>query len=418
MACCQDLVGLNGRLAVRSLDVENLGGWDLAVLLTTAVLGALWLLVDRGIPTSFQQLEMSPSALAIATPPIDQTADVDGPRWQCNDALQKTLRERGLMMLHGWSDEELFRRALKVEDIREGLNSFMEDSNILSGTQASLRCRPRDGGNPKIAFMFLTSSGLPFAPLWEKFFEGNEDLYNIYVHAKPDWLRYVGFDGSMGIFWGRVVPSGNTNRAALNIVEAERRLLANALLDDPLNEWFTLISESCIPIQNFGYIYSKLNATNVSRIDCGYFPKSRLVASRYGVRGEGAMLPEVPLSKFRFGSQWFSIRRRHAVAVIRDTKYWPKFKQPCRRIEACMPDEHYVQTLIDNADEGSCHGTPTFVSWNGSVGGHPQSFGLTDDLQLLIDGMKTQQEGRYFFARKFRPEVLGSLLNLTDLLFR
>ncbi|KAF2299838.1 hypothetical protein GH714_004336 [Hevea brasiliensis] len=37
----------------------------------------------------------------------------------------------------------------------------------------------------KIAFLFLTNTDLYFAPLWEKFFKSNKDLYNIYVHADP-----------------------------------------------------------------------------------------------------------------------------------------------------------------------------------------------------------------------------------------
>ncbi|KAL3687138.1 hypothetical protein R1sor_013447 [Riccia sorocarpa] len=389
------------------------GGWNVAVLLIAAVVCALWLVFNWEVPSVHGQFGMLTSPPATSS--IDPFAD-PGP-WQCNNGLQKTVRERGSLMLHGWSDDELFRRTVRAEDILERLNNGTEASR--AEIQASLRCRPQRAGNPKIAFMYLTSSGLPLSPLWEKFFEGNEDLYNIYIHAKPDWLRYVGFDEGMGIFWSRVIPSGNTERADVNIVEAERRLLANALLDDPMNEWFTLLSESCIPIRNFEYIYRWLSGTNNSRIDCGVFPGNSLMASRWKSRGETAMLPEVPLSAFRFGSQWFSIRRRHAAAVIRDTKYWPKFKQPCIRMEACMPDEHYVHTVIDNVDEGSCHGTPTFVSWNGSRGGHSQGFGLDDVNRLpeLIDSMKTQKNGRYFFARKFSPEILNTLLNLTDLLF-
>jgi len=43
----------------------------------------------------------------------------------------------------------------------------------------------------------------------------------------------------------------------VNMMEAERRLLSNALLDIS-NQRFVLISESCIPLFNFSTIYSYL----------------------------------------------------------------------------------------------------------------------------------------------------------------
>ena len=40
----------------------------------------------------------------------------------------------------------------------------------------------------------------------------------------------------------------------MTMCDAERRLLANALLDIS-NEWFVLVSESCIPIFDFNTTY-------------------------------------------------------------------------------------------------------------------------------------------------------------------
>ena len=38
---------------------------------------------------------------------------------------------------------------------------------------------------PKIAFLFVTNSDLVFSSLWEKFFCGHKNLFNLYVHADP-----------------------------------------------------------------------------------------------------------------------------------------------------------------------------------------------------------------------------------------
>lgn len=51
-------------------------------------------------------------------------------------------------------------------------------------------CGPRLGEFPyekvpKVAFLFLTRQTVNVAPLWERFFKGNEGLYSIYVHSNP-----------------------------------------------------------------------------------------------------------------------------------------------------------------------------------------------------------------------------------------
>jgi hypothetical protein len=52
--------------------------------------------------------------------------------------------------------------------------------------------------------MFLTHGPLPLAPLWERFFRGNEDRYSIYVHTMP--LYRANFT-SDSVFYRRQIPS-------------------------------------------------------------------------------------------------------------------------------------------------------------------------------------------------------------------
>jgi hypothetical protein len=58
---------------------------------------------------------------------------------------------------------------------------------------------------PKVAFMFLTKGPVLLAPLWEKFFKGNEGLYSIYIHPNPSFNETV-YDQS-STFHGRRIPS-------------------------------------------------------------------------------------------------------------------------------------------------------------------------------------------------------------------
>lgn len=57
---------------------------------------------------------------------------------------------------------------------------------------------------PKIAFMFLTKGPLPLAPLWERFFKGNERLFSIYMHSLPS---YVADFPQTSMFYRRQIPS-------------------------------------------------------------------------------------------------------------------------------------------------------------------------------------------------------------------
>lgn len=85
-------------------------------------------------------------------------------------------------LLHEMNDDELFWRASMVPMIEK--YPFRR--------------------TPKIAFMFLTRGPLPLAPLWERFFKGNEKLFSIYIHSAPS---YEPDFRPSSPFYGRQIPS-------------------------------------------------------------------------------------------------------------------------------------------------------------------------------------------------------------------
>jgi hypothetical protein len=50
------------------------------------------------------------------------------------------------------------------------------------------------------------------------------------------------------------------------MIDAERRLLTNALRD-PENQQFVLLSDSCVPLRSFEYMYNYMMHSNVSYVD-------------------------------------------------------------------------------------------------------------------------------------------------------
>ncbi|VVA21498.1 PREDICTED: Glycosyl transferase [Prunus dulcis] len=299
-----------------------------------------------------------------------------------------------------------------------GLKEYTKPPNIMHDMDdAELLWRaslvPRRRGlpfkrTPKVAFMFLTRGPLALAPFWEMFFKGHEGLYSIYVHANPD------FNDTMpqnSVFYGRRVPSKNVTWGEPNMVQAERRLLANALLDFS-NQRFVLLSESCIPLFNFKVIYDYLMGSTQTFVEVYDLP-GPVGRDRYRPK----MSPQITLAQWRKGSQWFEVDRVIAVEVVSDQKYFPLFTKHCK--PSCYSDEHYLPTYVNiKFRKKNSNRTLTWVDWSRG-GPHPSKFMRTDVtvdfLEKLRHGTKCEYNGKstdvcHLFARKFLPNTLDRLL--------
>ncbi|XP_021720367.1 uncharacterized protein LOC110688008 [Chenopodium quinoa] len=310
------------------------------------------------------------------------------PKIDCS-SLENLVHPKEL--IHGLSDRELFWRSSMV---------------------------PRIQGYPfkrvpKVAFMFLTRGPLPLLPLWERFFEGHEDFFSIYVHTLPGFILNV---SPYSVFFGRQIPSQKVSWGDISLADAEKRLLANALLDFS-NERFVLISESCIPVYNFQTVYKYLIESVHSFVE-SYDDPSRYGRGRYSRR----MGPNIRLHQWRKGSQWFEVKRALAIEIISDYRYYDLFRRYCH--PSCYPDEHYIPTYLNifhpylNANR-----TVTWVDW--SLGGpHPASFGRENITEGFIQNIRNNGTECwynslrtpicYLFARKFRPSALEPLLNISS----
>ncbi|OMO83256.1 Glycosyl transferase, family 14 [Corchorus capsularis] len=306
-------------------------------------------------------------------------------------SLDAFLHPTATNLSHKMSDEELFWRA-----------SMLPNKNGYPFPRV-----------PKVAFMFLTRGPLPLLPLWERFFKGHEKYFSIYLHSPPAYHLNV---SSNSPFYGRQIPSQNVEWGTVSLADAERRLLANALLDFS-NERFVLLSESCIPVYNFPTVYKYLIGSAYSFVE-SYDDPSRYGRGRYNRK----MLPDIKLYQWRKGSQWFEMQRSVAVYVISDTKYYTLFKKYCR--PACYPDEHYIPTFL-NMFHGalSANRSVTWVDW--SMGGpHPAMHAGDNITESFIQAIRNngtlcsyneeQTSVCYLFARKFAPSALEPLLNLSS----
>lgn len=283
--------------------------------------------------------------------------------------------------------------------------------------------------NPKVAFMFLTPGALPFEMLWDKFFQGHDGRFTVYVHASREQPNHVSPH-----FIGRNIRSEKVVWGKISMVDAEKRLLMNAL-QDPDNQQFVLLSDSCVPLHHFDYVYNYLIFTNVSFIDCYDDPGPHGAGGRYSEH----MLPEIEFKDFRKGSQWFTMTRRHALIIMADSLYYKKFRLYCRpgmEGRNCYSDEHYFPTLFNMIDpDGIAKWSVTYVDWSERKW-HPRSYkapditskllrnitGFDTSLHFTSDEKKTvlttpcmwngKKRPCFLFARKFFPETLDNLMKL------
>ncbi|KAI3774534.1 hypothetical protein L1987_49092 [Smallanthus sonchifolius] len=159
-----------------------------------------------------------------------------------------------------------------------------DDDTSLFQLASRVNPKPSPVGAPKrLAFMFLTTGPLPLAPLWELYFNQTikQDLYNIYIHADPNFRQDLLFQG---VFNNRTIPSKPTRRHTPTLAAAHRRLLARALLHDQSNYMFALLSPSCSPLHSFDFTYETLMKSKNSFIEI--LENEASAWGRWAARGE------------------------------------------------------------------------------------------------------------------------------------
>ncbi|RVX08026.1 hypothetical protein CK203_014841 [Vitis vinifera] len=270
-------------------------------------------------------------------------------------------------------------------------------------------------GNPKIAFLFscvgvcllIFCGGVSSRTRMRRIFRF------IFIRSL-DFMFYVAFLSDKGetkkhrqVAWGES-----------SMIQAER-LLFEAALEDPANQRFVLLSDSCVPLYNFSYIYNYMMASPRSYVDSFLDVKE----GRYNPK----MSPVIPKAKWRKGSQWISLVRSHAEVIVDDQVIFSVFKKFCKRrppVDArkgkqniklqkqhnCIPDEHYVQTLLAMSELESEleRRTLTYTEWNLSVtkmereGWHPITFSYANAGPQRIKEIK--DVNHVYYETEFRTE--------------
>ncbi|KAG7033100.1 hypothetical protein SDJN02_07153 [Cucurbita argyrosperma subsp. argyrosperma] len=336
--------------------------------------------------------------------------------------------------------------------------------------------RPQSVQEPKIAFLFIARNRLPLDIVWDTFFQEGENKFSIFVHSRPGFLFNKATTRSIYFLNRQVNDSIQVDWGEASMIEAERILLRHALTDTS-NQRFIFLSDSCIPLYNFSYTYDYVMSTSTSFVDSFADTKE----GRYNPK----MDPVIPVRNWRKGSQWVVLTRKHAEVVVKDNTVFPMFQQHCKasnlaaflssfdmdamftsmatclhfvrkslpefwrdhpfpsdgsKEHNCIPDEHYVQTLLaqEGLEEELTRRSLTYSAWDLSHSRdherrnwHPVTYKFSDaTLDLIqsikgIDNIYYETEYRrewctskgkpstcFLFARKFTRPAALRLLNM------
>lgn len=177
--------------------------------------------------------------------------------------------------------------------------------------------------NKKIAFCFLIYDKINNEELWHTFFKNiDKNKYNIYIHYKENKpLKYF---ESYKI--KDIIP---TKWCDNSLVKAQNILVESAIKDSN-NQHFIFVSNSCIPLKSFDYIYNTLD-TNYS-----YFNKAIPYFKEFS-----------PSIKAYKASQWCILNRKHTQKILENYEIlntiFKIFKT--KYVKAC-PDEYTYISLL------------------------------------------------------------------------
>lgn len=230
----------------------------------------------------------------------------------------------------------------------------------------------------KICFAFLTKGTINNESLWFDFFKTNKsNEIEILIHCTEqpnfEFLKHLNpkiFINQVHTSWGRL------------------QKVQNFLLEKAKNlncDKFIILSDSCIPIRDFNYLFNKLN-NNKSFIDnCKAWDLSRFPNNNFQI-------------KMMANQQWCIIDKRHYDLFLEDDirEYFEDF--------VILPEESYFSTVVEknglNNEDNIIFKKTTFVDWSRTNGSSPYYFdGSDQDIEHLN---KCYENEYILFFRKLK----------------
>lgn len=244
----------------------------------------------------------------------------------------------------------------------------------------------------KIAFTFLVVRTLNHPGVWTNFFKSvSSEKYNIYIHSKCN------ISDKIKSFEKYIIPNPVATEWQYTVY-AQIELLKHAL-KDLNNQKFVLLSESCIPLFSFDYIYENLNQDVRTRMKYISLLKSHDKRCDNTKQVRDKYLPK---THTYYNHQWIILNRQHAEMMVQDIEILPQIANKCFADNEFYPSVFFYKNNLLN-DENIKNQMTTYVDWSRPAINrrHPYQFKVwnQDDQERLLKA----QNNDCLFARKFLP---------------
>lgn len=267
----------------------------------------------------------------------------------------------------------------------------------------------------KIAFMFLLVGKINHEDIWKNFFKYiPTEKYKIFLHPQnaneitDTFFKKCIIPDIIKVKWGYIWPGF-------------MQLLKEALLDVDITH-FVWLSDSCIPIKSFDYIYNEMY--NIKKTKINKFFEEELVTY-----GEWTIFPRCDnllnkgILKKNIGKNhaWILLIRKHAELFIdSDNKeYLDKFNSvfaPEEHIPITFFNEFYLDSFsneIEYLEDSDMTNCVTFVSWKyDSYKYYDKNYFKFNQKDIKTFNFISKEELNYlidtkaFFARKFDKDCV------------
>ncbi len=245
--------------------------------------------------------------------------------------------------------------------------------------------------NKKLALLFLIYDEINQEKLWYDYLsEIDNSKYSVYIHYKNNKeLKY--FEKN------KIINSIETKWGDISLVKAQNVLLGESLKDIN-NSHFIFLSNSCIPLNKFNYIYDniQLNKSYFNITHTGIFPRYDNI-KKY-----------TDINNIMKASQWSILCRKHAEILYNDKEIYYKWYENVQ-----IPDESAYITYLNHmkyqneliTTNNSANNATTFTNWSDMdykyVGNESPKYYKNisnEELNYLVNDSKC------FFGRKFHKD--------------
>jgi len=199
----------------------------------------------------------------------------------------------------------------------------------------------------KIALCFLTYENLSRPKLWSQYINKYKTYLNVYIHNKIDFI-----DNKYGLHKYCVNKKKRvaTQYAHKSLVEATLTLFKEAFKNRD-NKFFILLSDTCVPLYSFNYIYEKINSLNSNIIhEINYVEQPR-----FDKVTDKSFFSE---KKFLKNSQWITLNR-DTVKFFLTHLFLHLFSDNCYAV-----DEHYFGNICNKYNIKFVNQPITYVNWD------------------------------------------------------